>query len=412
MASIGSRHGTPALTIRPQDVRRVEGFTRLSARVESPLRTPEILYYDIESAHLADGPELADPFVLGLLFPAMHAGLPLRAEGPVSRSLLANLEYLMGIWELWRPGYYRPVELWAAQEVESAAADSDTAVALFSGGLDSAFSVLRHQRQMVGRRNRSIKTGVFVHGAEFQPDHANCSRFTEACRRMLSSLAIETCVVRTNVREFQITSWEDCHGAALTSCLHWFADSHRYGILGATVTTDLLNIWGSHPLTDRYLGSGRFEVQDDGTLVSRVEKADLVRTWPEALDNLRVCYHRDLEDLNCGSCRKCLFTKLAFMACGGELGSSLRPEATWRDVMLSGPLPVWAPYLLERVLTTARQRGLSNRPWYRALELRMRMHALFGPTARLVRGAGRAAQRLLGKARGTVGTAPEGRTQH
>ena len=165
-------------------------------------------------------------------------------------------------------------------------------------------------------------------------------------------------------------------------------------------------------LSNTFCTLNAMTVTDDGALVSRVEKADLVRTWPEALDNLRVCYHRDLENLNCGRCRKCLFTKLAFMACGGELGRSLQPEATWRDVMLSGPLPIWAPYLLERVLTTAEQRGLGNRLWYRALDLRMRLHALFGPAARLARRAGGAAKRLFGKARGTVGTSLEGRTQH
>jgi hypothetical protein len=409
MASIVSGHGTAALSIRPQEVRSVEGLTRLSARVDGPLRVPEFLYYEIESAHLPDASELADPFVLALLFPAMRRGLPLRIEGPVSRSLLANLEYLMGIWALWRPGCYRPVELQAAQEVESAPAEGDGAVALFSGGLDSAFSVLRHHRRLAGRRNRNIEVGVFVHGAEFPPDHANAARFTEACRRMLGSLAIETCVVRTNVREFQNTRWEDCHGAALTSCLHWFANSHRYGIIGATVMADLLNIWGSHPLTDRHLGSDRFEIQDDGALVSRVEKADLVRTWPEAMDELRVCYHRDLETLNCGSCRKCIYTKLAFMACGGEVGRSLEPEASWREVLLSGRIPSWAPHLLARTLATAKERGLSRRAWYRALDVRMRLHALSAPTARLARRAVRAAESMLGKARRRLGTAREGR---
>ncbi len=410
MAPTWSSNDNPALRVTPLGAREVDGFTRLSAGVEGLAGAPEILFYDIDSAYLSpDETGLADPYVLALLFPAMHSGQPIRVEGPVSRSLLANLEYLMGIWALWMPGLYRPVDIRSDREVESLPVDGNRAVALFSGGLDSAFSVLRHHRQMAGRRNRWITVGAFVHGADFRHDDARRSHYTAACRTMLKSLDIDTCVVRTNVRDFQTGRWSFSHGAALSSCLHWFAGSCRYGIMGATVTADLLNVWGSHPLTDRYLSSDRFEIQDDGALASRVEKADLVRTWPEAMDGLRVCYQPDVEGLNCGTCRKCIHTKLAFMACGGELPMSLRPEQTWREVLLSERLPPWAPYLFERVLATARQRGLSSRSWYRAIALKLWMHRVTAPASHLARRARKTAKRGLVNAGAALGRAAERR---
>jgi len=60
----------------------------------------------------------------------------------------------------------------------------------------------------------------------------------------------------------------------------------------------------------------------DGERFSRVERVKLIANWPTALASLRVCLGetKEFEDgqLNCGSCPKCLRTKLELM-CAGKL---------------------------------------------------------------------------------------------
>lgn len=373
------------LRIKPLSPEERGEFLRMSATIEGLLRGPDTLWYEIRREHATGVSELADSFVLSLLFPAMRAGASVYVDGMVSVSLLANLERFMDIWALWRPDLYRPIVVRAAQEVEPAPSGSDGAAALFSGGLDSSYMLLRHHRRLVGRRNRRIELGVFVHGADFEPDSLLADWYTPPARRMLDSLGIEMCVVRTNFRQCPAI-WEHCHGALLASCLHWFSGRSRYGMIAATVTADFLSHqWGSHPLTDPLLSSARFTIQDDGILVSRVEKADLVRTWPQAMEDLRVCYQLDPDEMNCGTCQKCLFTKLAFMACGPSVPKSLTTDVSWWDVLKLRGLPEWVPYLFLAVLARGKQAGQNGRAWYRAVRVRLWLETYLRPPVRLLR---------------------------
>ena len=48
----------------------------------------------------------------------------------------------------------------------------------------------------------------------------------------------------------------------------------------------------------------------------RLERTALVSEWPVGLDNLRVCVHDDRGTGNCGTCEKCIRTKLMLVALG------------------------------------------------------------------------------------------------
>src|SRR5690606_2523249 len=99
-----------------------------------------------------------------LVFPAMREGADLRIDGPVSKSLLRNIEAFQEIWSVMVPDY-RQVDIRAAEERDDLPSRGDnSAVVAVSGGLDGYFTFLRHWTGRAGRRNRSLKAALLVHG--------------------------------------------------------------------------------------------------------------------------------------------------------------------------------------------------------------------------------------------------------
>ena len=86
-----------------------------------------------------------DMAATALVFVAMHRGQDLYIDGPVTYSLLKNMEDLIACWVAWRPDLYRPIRVGAAQELQDGAIPAPyatRAVAAFSGGLDASFTCL------------------------------------------------------------------------------------------------------------------------------------------------------------------------------------------------------------------------------------------------------------------------------
>jgi len=106
--------------------------------------------------------------------------------------------------------------------------------------------------------------------------------------------------------------WEHCHGAGLASCLMVLQNSYGKGLMGSTDPYSLVLPWGSNPITDGLLSSNCFQLIHDGAAFSRTEKIKNISTWPEAINNLRVCWQGELKDTNCGTCEKCIRTILNF----------------------------------------------------------------------------------------------------
>lgn len=71
--------------------------------------------------------------------------------------------------------------------------------------------------------------------------------------------------------------------------------------------------WGSHPGLDPQLGTAAAPILLDG-LVSRPEKIARVLEEPVLLEHLRVCYHGGP---NCGTCEKCMLTRICLDVLGG-----------------------------------------------------------------------------------------------
>jgi hypothetical protein len=87
--------------------------------------------------------DLMDPFVIAALLKAMEDRATLRVHGPVSTSLLDNLEEFQIIFGTWFPDKYQRIDIVPDSETEENMANNKVILS-FSGGADGAFSALNH----------------------------------------------------------------------------------------------------------------------------------------------------------------------------------------------------------------------------------------------------------------------------
>lgn len=308
--------------------REEDGHIVLGADLRITGLSPFVLWYRVPVTCRDWLTESADPFVIALVFPMMAHCRQVRVQGRVSPSLLRNLEAFMSVWHAWAPAEYSPVHIVADTEAEPETTLADRpAIMSFSGGLDSAFTAFRHARGLVGRRTLAIRAGVFVRGFDIPLKREDA--FRAACaanEKMLGSLGMQHIPVATNYREMNI-DWLDSHGAALAAVLALFQRQFSVGVFSASLPFAAAVVrWGTHPLTDPLLGSVAFPVYSDGAECRRVDKAEVVADWPEAMEHLRVCWEGPLDTPNCGRCEKCIRTILEFRIAGREPPLSLRRE--------------------------------------------------------------------------------------
>ena len=105
-----------------------------------------------------------------------------------------------------------------------------------------------------------------------------------------------------------------------------------------------------------------------------MEKLEALFSWPEALDNLKVCWEGQyrfdtLPDVNCCQCDKCVRTMLAFKALGHAIPASFPKRLTLEKVQSLKNKPFdWSRLMfLNEVLDTAKKRGLDKDPIFGAL---------------------------------------------
>nr|WP_321403233.1 hypothetical protein [uncultured Desulfobacter sp.] len=315
----------------------------------------------------------ADPFVIAFLFPIMEAGCDVRIEGCVSPSLLRNLETYMAVWQVWDPERYKIVSIHATEELEEPQpAVSGETIMPFSCGVDSSYTALRHHRQLIGRRNCRIGAAVVMNGFDIWLNQPNAAAMYEGllngARLMLDSLGIPCIPMSNNYHELP-TIWGNGFGTQLVSCLRLLSARFDTALIPNSMPYSApVTPWGSTPLTDPLLSSRHFTVLDDGAESSRVDKISLISSWPEALQNLRVCFANPNSHSNCCRCEKCIRSMLTFRITGVPLPPAFERDITDRQIRkVRIPLRQVNVAFWDELLQAADQYGLSREPWARAI---------------------------------------------
>ncbi len=340
----------------------------VSVILEIPGEGRKRLWYRMPSGVLPLTAEQGDPFVLASLFAAMRRQTDVHVHDAVSPSLLKNLEEFQSAWVRWRSNRYSMVEIGADRETEQEVSSArEGALAVFSGGVDSAFTFF-HSMKGMRKWRQDLKAGLMVHGFDIPLERASAfSGASERGRAMLKSLGVDLITVATNFRELD-DIWEDAHGAGLASCLALLQRGFSRGVISSSDPYDnLLLPFGSNPLTDRMFSSDSFPIVNYGGGFSRDEKVRAISKWPEALKFLRVCWENKKDDSNCGVCEKCVRTILNFRIAGAGLPECFERDVTDAQIDALSGLNIGQLDELEKVLLAARQSGLAG-SWVSALE--------------------------------------------
>ncbi len=76
--------------------------------------------------------------------------------------------------------------------------------------------------------------------------------------------------------------------------------------------------WGSHPDLDPLWSSDDVRVEHHGIDTTRSQKISAIAESAVAMRHLRVCWKNTNETYNCGTCEKCIRTKIGLRAAAAE----------------------------------------------------------------------------------------------
>ena len=214
---------------------------------------------------------------------------------------------------------------------------------LFSGGLDSTVSYIRHIT-----KNPKL---IMVWGADIRLDR---ERFWRKIRNQYKIFAdnenVKINFVKANMRQFMNENLLNLDfGNFLTDFSWWGAIHHGLGLVGlcaplsvtehlgtifiaSSHTKELINYpWGSHPLIDNNISWADVKVIHDGYDLTRQEKIQCLKNYITSYNRypfLRVCWSQS-KILNCGNCEKCSRTILGLILenidpnkCGFDINSN------------------------------------------------------------------------------------------
>ena len=287
---------------------------RRSARLRSPLRLDEEMWFEVDADHAELLVDRADPFAVAALLFAMREGCDLRISGAgVSRSLLRNLERFEEVWNAW---FDLPiVDILAEPEPDTDGPEAS--VVAYSGGVDSAFSVYRAVTAP-RRYERPVGAALMVRGMDIPlADPPGFRSAAARSRAMLDPLGVELVTLETNAFELRPPAPSHFTAMGLASVLHAVSDSFSAGVVSSTDAYAVLTLpLDGTPLSDPLLGRAGFELVHEGAAWNRLEKLRVLSESEEALANLRVCLDDPRHDRNCGRCRKCISTYISLQVLG------------------------------------------------------------------------------------------------
>ena len=191
---------------------------------------------------------------------------------------------------------------------------------LFSGGVDSTTSYIKHKNE---------KPDLFVIGGADVPLSMEklWNNLQKETRMFADREDIEVNYIETNIQGFingPLLGLE--YGKHLTNFGWWGAIQHGMGLLGLcaplTVVKNIKSVyiassqtvhfkkpWGSDPSIDSNVSWADVNVVHDGFELNTQEKIRYVlREYIEKTGyypRLRVCYKNKTDDFNCGECEKC-----------------------------------------------------------------------------------------------------------
>lgn len=261
-----------------------------------------------------------DPWVVALFPIASKLGENIAVGEDTDALLIENLAGISRIWTSWY-SWVQPISIEAPRRMSDKVAPRKGA-SFFSGGVDSFFSLIRHNNVLIGTADQCVSDIITVWGfdiplssrAEFDKLHRSAADVAQAYGKNLIPLA-------TNLRicdEVYAHHWPQLgFGAALATVGHLLAGKFQSIIIGSSGDYGRLYPWGSHPMVDPLFSARNLKIFHDSSSFTRVQKTEFISAHPVALEHLHVCWINGSAS-NCSRCTKCLRTMVTLDLLGAR----------------------------------------------------------------------------------------------
>jgi len=227
-------------------------------------------------------------------------GGDLAIEGDISAKYMSALPVIQDIFCKWDTSLQR-TRVKRVVPVTRGDSTGRRVGAFFSGGVDSFYTLLKHQAE--------ITDLIFI---DMRLDNPVLrEKISAKIRGVAAAFGKNIIAIETNVRELMrpYVKWGPMgHGSVLATIGHLLSPSFRRIYIPTSLTFAHLPPWGSHPVLDHLWNTETLDFVHDGCEANRVEKVGRLSDCKIALENLRVCWRNPGSAYNCGRCEKCLRT--------------------------------------------------------------------------------------------------------
>jgi hypothetical protein len=253
---------------------------------------------------------------LALLFYGLNKSKNIFIDGPVSKELLNNLEWVQQYILNWWPHIFKkPILIYSKFTILDVFNNYDNHLLLFTGGIDSTYAFLNHEFGVNPRifRNRKYISSFLkvLHVAPDNPPNRTIKQNNDILRvsRIADQFNKDIIIVKTNLR-YKLNSklFTKTCTSVLSAVSNLFQKSFEGCIIGSSIYPEFAHI-GSHPTLDKYYSTNTFKFIHDVRLPRHEKFKSIYENNKYLYNNLMVCwegykYAKDLY-LNCGKCSKC-----------------------------------------------------------------------------------------------------------
>jgi hypothetical protein len=294
---------------RPRKEIEADGRVRLSHRIEIQGDWHD-LFMLLPGEPVYEGVE---PFIALTLLPAMRMRTDIVVETPVSPKFLEGIEKIQKQFHAWFPGKLKRIRV-EAEPMKNLPLMSDAGRAgcLFSGGVDSFYSVLSHREELGGL--------IFGHGLDIPLSRTDLREKVRAqLLQAAAALGLPLIEVETNALKlfYRKIDWgRHYHGSVLAAIALSLYPRFGRVFVPASRTRETLFPWGSHPDIDPLWSTEWTAIIHDGSDCCRADKVLSIAESEVVQRHLRVCWLNLDGKYNCERCEKCLRTMVVLRIAG------------------------------------------------------------------------------------------------
>ena len=346
------------MIISTPDIKTTKDRVIVSAQItfeNHPLNKPNTAWFSfpVKFSPLISG--RADPFAAALLPMAQTTHEDLHIEGPISPRLINGMREYQQAMSLWYPDLMQPVKITAS--IQEALPQEDAGqhcVTLFSGGVDSAYTLMSHLPEYERIPAYQVKSALFVHGLDIPlQNKASYTNSLKIFETELSPLGVEVIPCATNMHYFTsgLLNWEIAHGG-ITIASGLVLDKWINTLLiPASDTIEYLIPWGSSPMIDHLLSTETVKVVHHGITTLRINKVAAISSWQPAHNFLRVCTDENNRSAvnNCSKCEKCVCTMTMLLVCDAltKFRTFQQPFRKWDIIKWTPHYDLWSEQTLK-----------------------------------------------------------------